>query len=371
METREESGYSVALGSANVGARTPRLVIDEARLQANIRSMADRVRHLGGVLRPHVKTHKSPEIMRRQLDEGARGITVATVREAEVMVGAGADDVLVAYPPVGAFRLEVIARLANRARVIVSCSEESHVRALAALSLDLEYYWEVDSGAGRLGTPPGDATAVVIERLVDIPGARFTGLMTFAGQAYGIDGQDELQAVVESERRSLVETAGALQARGIAPNVLSVGSTPLSPYEPGFATEYRFGNYVFYDATQVALGIVKPNDCSLAVEATVVGRPTPNRIVLDAGSKALAAERMTPATPDLGLVRDHPEVRVERLYEEHAVCSAPPRESGLRPGDRVEIIPNHACACANLHDHYAVRRADGSEERWKISARGW
>jgi len=104
--------------------------------------------------------------------------------------------------------------------------------------------------------------------------------------------------------------------------------------------------------------------------STVVGRPTPDRVILDAGSKALAAERMSEATDTFAIVRRHPELRVERLYEEHAICRAEGRTT-LSVGDRVEVVPNHACACANLHEAYVVRLADGGEARWPIAARGW
>lgn len=349
---------------------TPSLVLDEARLEANIHAAAAWVARLGGVLRPHVKTHKSPEIMRRQLAAGAAGITVATVREAEVMVEAGAEDVLIAYPPVGRFRLEAFRELRRRARLIVSCSEEAHVRALADVD-GLEYYWEVECGTARLGTPPGEPTAELLALLSGLSGVRFAGLMAFAGHAYAARDADGLRAAAAAERDALAETAAALADRSIDPGVLSVGSTPLLRWETGIATEYRPGNYVFYDATQVALGAADPGDCALAVEATVVARPAPDRLIVDAGSKALAAERMSFLTEAFGLVRGHPELRLVQLYEEHGIAHVDGGATELRLGDRVEIIPNHACTCANLHAGYRVRLADGGEDVWPVAARGW
>jgi D-serine deaminase-like pyridoxal phosphate-dependent protein len=336
---------------------TPRLVLDRRRLDANLTAMADRVRALGATLRPHVKTHKSPEIMRRQLAAGARGITTATLHEAEAMVSAGAEDVLVAYPPVGEDRRTRLAALSARARVTVTCSEPAHLEALAGLPAEIGFYWEVDCGAGRLGTAPGEATA----RALDGAAGRLRGIMTFAGHAYAGGDRGEVAAV---EDAALAETAEALRARGIDPGALSAGATPLAEApRSGTATEYRFGNYVFKDATQVALGSATPDDCALTVEATVVGRPDERRVILDSGSKALAAERT--AADGFGIVRDHPELRVAQLYEEHAICQAA-EPSALRVGDRVHVIPNHACTCANLHAVYWV---DG--EQWPLAARGW
>jgi len=336
---------------------TPRLVLDRTRLDANLTAMAERVRALGATLRPHVKTHKSPEIMRRQLAAGAHGITAATLHEAEAMVAAGAEDVLIAYPPVGGDRAARLAALSHSARITVACSEPAHLDALAGLPDEIGFYWEVDCGAGRLGTPPGEPTARALERAP----RRLRGIMTFAGHAYAGGDLGEVAAV---EAAALAETADALRARGIDPGVLSAGATPLAgAHRSGAASEYRFGNYVFKDATQVALGSATADECALTVEATVVGRPDERRVILDSGSKALAAERT--AADGFGIVRGHPELRVAQLYEEHAICLAA-EPTNLEVGDRVHVIPNHACTCANLHAAYSV-----DDELWPLAARGW
>lgn len=377
-----ETEHGAATGSVGPAAhereaRTPRLILDASRLEENVAAMAAAARSAGTALRPHVKTHKCAEIMRMQLAAGARGITVATVREAEAMVAAGADDVLIAYPPVGDWRLAAIARLADRARIIVACSAPEHVRALAELDRGIEYYWEVDCGVRRLGTEPGEPTAAAIATVAGDRRARLAGIMTFAGHAYATTSTDELAAVAAAERAALDETVRALAARGIEPGELSVGTTPLSRADVngggagGVApTEARYGNYVFYDATQVALGTVGEDRCALTVEATVVAQPADDRLILDAGSKALAAERMAAVTPGFGIVRGAPNVTIAQLYEEHAICLVE-GATALKPGDRVEVIPNHACTCANLHSAYNVRGGAHDGERWPLIARGW
>jgi D-serine deaminase-like pyridoxal phosphate-dependent protein len=150
-------------------------------------------------------------------------------------------------------RLDALRALAQRARVIVSCSEEAHVEMLASTGAPLEYYWEVECGTRRLGTPAGEATAAALARVATRGRVRLAGLMAFAGHAYGATSKDDLHRVVDAERDALHETAQALVSRSIDPGVLSVGATPLMR-ESGFASEYRFGNYVFNDATQVSLG---------------------------------------------------------------------------------------------------------------------
>jgi D-serine deaminase-like pyridoxal phosphate-dependent protein len=352
-----------------VTARTPRLVLDERRLDANIARAQRRAGAARAVYRPHFKSHKSPEILRRQLAAGAIGATVATLHEADVAIAAGAVDVLIAYPPIGDWRGAEIAALLDRARVIVACGEPEHVRALAAVGRPVEFYWEVDTGTGRIGTPPGEPTAAAVaSALAATDGPVFAGLMAFSGHAYAA-GADGREAVAAAESAALAETVAALRARGIESPVVSSGTTPLAGLDVPGATELRWGNAVFFDGMQVALGAATLADCALAVEATVVARPAPDRVILDAGSKALAAERIREGGP-FGLVRDHPALHVDRLYEEHAICrSDGPSELAL--GDRVEVVPAHACTCANLHAEYVVRRCEGGEARWPVVARGW
>ena len=197
--------------------------------------------------------------------------------------------------------------------------------------------------------------------------------MTFGGHAYAAADDAELDRAAEDERRALEASAEALRKAGIDCPVRSAGTTPTAHrLRAGTApsiTEMRPGNYVFYDATQVALGLVGPSDCALSVLATVIGRPDPRRVILDAGSKALSAERLTPRAPGFGLVLGHPELTVERLYEQHAIVSAP-QPSGLRVGDRVRIVPNHACTTANLHRRALVAAGDDVVDVWSIGAGG-
>jgi D-serine deaminase-like pyridoxal phosphate-dependent protein len=354
-----------------VTERTPRLVLDERRLDANIARAQRRADERGAVLRPHFKTHKSPEILRRQLAAGAIGATVATLREAQVAIEAGAADVLLAYPPVGDWRLAEIAALLDGggARVIVACGEPEHARALATLDRRVEFYWEIDTGTARIGTPPGEPTAAAVDAALDGDGPVFAGLMAFAGHAYFAPGEDAREVAAAREAAALAATVAALRARGIEVPVVSTGTTPLAGVAVPGATELRWGNAVFFDGMQVALGAATLEDCALAVETTVVARPAADRVILDAGSKALSPERIRDGGP-FGLIRGHPDLHVERLYEEHAICRA---EGGadLAVGDRVEVVPAHACTCANLHAAYAVRLSAGGWDRWPVVARGW
>jgi D-serine deaminase-like pyridoxal phosphate-dependent protein len=354
---------------------TPALVLDRPRLQRNIDDMAARARRCGVALWPHGKTHKCAEIGGLQRDAGAAGMTVATVAEAEYFAGAGCPDILLAYPPVGDWRLTRLAALAARVNVRVVLDSVAVLTALidacSQTGARIPYLWEVDSGARRLGTAPGEPTAAALAAAPVSAACPFGGLMTFGGHAYGALTDDELDAAADDERRALSASVDALAERGLTADARSAGTTPtahrLAP-DSGI-TELRPGNYVFYDATQVALGLVDPDRCALRIRATVVGRPAEDRVILDAGSKAVAAERLSPRAEGFGLIAGHPELRVERLYEQHAIV----RSDGpcaLTVGDRVDIVPNHACAAANLHRQALVIDGDELVDIWSIGAAG-
>jgi D-serine deaminase-like pyridoxal phosphate-dependent protein len=356
---------------------TPALVVDRDVLIANVVAMAERARSAGVALWPHAKTHKTAQIAALQREHGAAGITVATLAEAEYFAAEGFDDILLAYPPVGDWRLARLTDLARRARVRVVLDDAGVlaglIEACRAVGAVIGYLWEVDCGTGRLGTAPGEPTATAIAAAPRGPECPFQGLMTFGGHAYAAADDAELDRAAEDERNALAASAEALRGAGIDCPVRSAGTTPTAHRmrtgtDPTI-TEMRPGNYVFYDATQVALGLIEPPGCALTVLATVIGRPDRRRVILDAGSKALSAERLTPRAAGFGLVLGHPELTVERLYEQHAIAGAP-HGSDLQVGDRVRIVPNHACTTANLHRRALVAENDDVVDIWRIAAAG-
>ncbi|MBV9811096.1 MAG: alanine racemase [Solirubrobacterales bacterium] len=356
---------------------TPVLLVDRPRLLKNIEDMAERARRLGVVLRPHAKTHKSPAIAALQREQGAVGLTVATVAEAEAFAAEGIDDLVLTTPPVGEWRLDRVVALARRARVRVTVDD---VDVLAALDracrrggADIGYLWELDSGVGRFGTPPGAATAELIAGAADrTSNASFDGLLTFGGHSYAATDWQGIVAAARDEREAIAQTATALRERGIEPRLTSVGSTPTAHAmeRDDAITEIRPGNYVFYDATQVALGVVPVERCALSVLATVTSRPAPDRLILDSGSKALAAERLTVLSSGFGLIEGHPELRVERLYEEQAIVHGD-EPCDIPVGARLRVIPNHACAAANLHSRMLAVEEEAVVEEWSVAAREW
>jgi D-serine deaminase-like pyridoxal phosphate-dependent protein len=357
--------------------QTPALLVDGPTLVRNIAAMAERAGRGGVELWPHCKTHKTPEIAALQRDHGAAGLTVATLHEAEVFAAAGHTNLLIAYPPVGCARLERLTELARTTRIRVVLDSEQTLVALddacRVAQVEIGWLWEVDCGTHRLGTAPGTPTAELVAPLARrCRHATFAGLLTFAGHAYDAQSAEELRSIAAAERAAVRETAKELAGLGVEAPALSVGTTPTSHQLEAAegVTEIRPGNYVFYDATQVALGLVSTERCALSVLATVVGRPDPHRLILDCGSKALAAERLTTLSPGLGLVAGEDALVVGRLFEEHAVVeSAEP--STIPVGARLRVIPNHACASVNLHERMLITEGPDVVDEWRIAARGW
>jgi D-serine deaminase-like pyridoxal phosphate-dependent protein len=312
-----------------------------------------------------------------QHDAGATGLTVATVREAEIFASAGFDDLLLTAPAVGNWRLDRLTALAGSVQLRVVVDSVDAVCALddacRSAGVEIGFLWELDCGVGRFGIGPTEAGAdEIVRSLHSATFCRFDGLLAFGGHSYGAQTHDELVRVAHEERDAVTETALRLAARGVAVPVCSIGTTPTTHVLESAAgiTEIRPGNYVFYDATQVALGLVDENRCALSVLATVVSRPDVGRAILDAGSKALAAERISPRTADLGIVLGRPGLRLERLFEEQAIAVGEECVD-LRVGDRVQIVPNHACAAVNLHERMLVVEEGAVVDVWPVEAAGW
>ncbi|GAB3706919.1 alanine racemase [Mariniluteicoccus flavus] len=347
----------------DLGITTPTLVVDLAVMRDNIARMAAYAASAGVALRPHVKTHKVLEIAAVQRDAGARGITVATVAEAEAFVAAGHDDVFIAYPVwLDDARGRRLAALTDRARVRMGCdSAEAARRAAAALrGAPVEVLVEVDSGMGRSGAAPeraGEVGAAARDAGLDV-----VGVFTFPGHSYHPDAR---RAAADQEAVGLARAAESLLAQGIEPLVISGGSSPSAAYAGGTLTELRPGAYVFNDAQQWELGACTREQIALTAYATVVSHAG-GRIVLDAGSKALGADRPGWAS-GFGRLVDLPDARIVGLSEHHAVVEL--AESLPPLGSVVRVAPNHCCNAVNLADELVA--VDGGERvaTWRVAAR--
>jgi D-serine deaminase-like pyridoxal phosphate-dependent protein len=336
---------------------TPAAVVDLDRLERNLERWQAHCDGLGLANRPHVKTHKCVEIARRQVGLGAVGLTCQTLGEAQTMIEAGLENVLIPYNVVGPPKLERLSLLLRQAAVAVSVDDPALLAGLDAAASsagrELDVLVDCDTGLGRTGVgSPADAVelAAVVARASSL---RFAGFVTYPA--------------LPAARPFLAEAAKLAARRGLEVAIVSAGGTP-SMWEAGallpVVTEYRAGTYAFHDRKTVASGAARIGEVALTVAATVVSRPAAGRALLDAGSKALSSD----PGPDegYGLVLEAPRSQLVRLDEEHGYVALAAADS-LELGQQVRIVPNHACAVSNLFDELVAVRDGRVAERWRVS----
>ena len=358
---------------------TPEIVIDLGRLQANIAHAAAAADAHGVRLRPHVKTHKMPQVASLQIRAGAVGIQVAKLGEAEVFAHAGIADIFIGYPLVGAQKIARLMQLLEGTNATISVAADSMeaarpiAKAAAAAGLQVPLLIEVDTGLRRLGVQPHQALNLARE-LAELDGIELAGLFTHEGHVYtDARSAKEKQAMTQAACSAVTDTAERIRADGIPLATVSVGSSGTFRFavECENVTEIRPGTYVFNDLSQLLQGAATQTDLAAFVVATVVGRPEATRAVIDAGSKVLTSDRLIVSDPDttFGSVAGHPGASVTRLSEEHGLVELPPN-TDMRVGDRVAIVPNHICPVINLTDSVSVIADGVFAERWLVAARG-
>ncbi|HYK42559.1 MAG TPA: alanine racemase [Thermoanaerobaculia bacterium] len=352
---------------------TPAVLVDVDVVSRNLGRMAQAARSAGVRLRPHAKTHKVPQVGRMQIAAGAAGLALAKTSEAEVFAAAGFDDIFLAYPVVGKGKPERLLALSEKIRLAVGVDSLDGARALAApfaaAGRRIEVLLKVDLGTRRVGVFPEAAPAMAL-RLGEIPGIALRGLFAHAGHAYGENTRTAVEAVGRNEGETLAEVARAVRSAGAPVAEVSVGSTPTarSAMAAAGVTECRPGNFVYHDASQVSLGTCSLEDCALTVIATVVSVPDSSRAVIDAGSKTLSSDPLRPTPGGHGFILGRAS-RVTRLSEEHGVIETAPGET-FTVGERVRVLPNHACVVSNLHDRIHAVREGRVVEVWRVAARG-
>jgi D-serine deaminase-like pyridoxal phosphate-dependent protein len=346
---------------------TPYLLVDLDVVERNLRRMQAYCNAHGIRLRPHVKTHKLPQLARRQVELGAVGITCQKLTEAEAMASAGLTDILISYNVLGEVRLRRLASLRRRARITAVADSVPVVEGLAwAAALSpaagpLPVLVEVDAvGYGRTGVgTPAEAVALARE-IAARPTLRFAGLMAYPHRP--------------EARAWIREAVSLLTAHGLPPEVVSSGGTPAAwtAHETPEVNEYRVGTYVYNDRMMMDRGAATLADCALRVVSTVVAVHGAGRVVVDAGSKALSSDLLRPGWVEggYGLIEEYPGARIHALSEEHGHCDF--RDAGRLPvvGEIVHIVPNHVCAAVNLYDRVALARGGRIEEVVPIPARG-
>jgi len=354
---------------------TPAVIVDLDIMERNLQRMADYCRRQGLALRPHTKTHKIPPLAWRQRESGAVGITMAKLGEAEVMIEAGLEDVLIAYPIVGETKARRLVELATRAHLTVALDSEESLRAIsrqaARVGVTIGVLIELDVGFRRCGVMTAEEAVSLARTTERLPGLDFRGLMFYPGH-FWVSGEQRRQ-LLASVNEFLERVYDAFSREHIPLAVVSGGSTPTAYISHEFLglTEIRPGMYIFNDRNMVALGVARMEDCALSIVATVVSTAVAGRAILDAGSKTLSSDGFRAGTRQgFGLIVEDADALIESLSEEHALVDISRSSRRYRVGERLTIIPNHVCATVNLHDEVYAVRGQQVETVWRVAARG-
>ena len=358
------------IGMHKLELDTPALLIELDKLESNIERMANYFKTVNAELRPHLKTHKTPMLAHKQIAAGAIGITCAKLGEAEAVIHAGIRDVLVANQIIGRQKIARLVNLAKQSEIMVAVDNAQNVTdisdAAAAKGVTIRILVEVNTGMNRCGVEPGKPALELARHVLRSPHLKFEGLMGYEGHTVAKPNYAEREAAARQSVQFLVETKHYLEKHGVAVSIMSGGGTgtfSITGSVPEM-TEVQAGSYVFMDATYRNVeGVGEHFACALTVLATVVSRPTPERVIVDTGMKVLAKEFGIPQP--VGIQG----VEMTGLSEEHGKMNANASVS-LTPGDKLEILPTHCCTTVNLHDRYYGIRDGIVESVWDIAARG-
>jgi D-serine deaminase-like pyridoxal phosphate-dependent protein len=340
--------------------QTPVAVVALDVLQANIARLQAYLDTHGIANRPHIKTHKIPEIAWMQVNAGAIGITCQKLGEAEVMAQAGVRDIFLPYNMMGATRLERVISLARRIKLTLTADSYFCVQGLSAAAhragIEIPLLVEFDSGMGRCGVQTPEEAVSLAQVIQRAPGLRFEGLMTYPTNANAAE-----------FARQAIEL---LDKKGIAVRVVSGGGTPKmwQAHEHPIFTEHRAGTYVYGDRHTLSSGAMTLADIGLHVISTVVSRPTEYRGILDGGSKTFSSDTL--GVEGYGLLLEYPEAKFYTMSEEHGFVDFSACTRKPQIGERVTVVPNHCCPVSNLFSEVIGVKAGKVEVVWPVAARG-
>jgi D-serine deaminase-like pyridoxal phosphate-dependent protein len=349
---------------------TPALVVDLDIMEQNLRRVAGYCAEHGLRLRPHTKTHKSTFLARQQIALGAAGLTVAKVGEAEVMLGAEPDDLLVAFPVIGESKLRRLTEIARVTEVTVALDSIAAARYLSqaaeASRVTFGVLVEIDVGLGRVGVTPSEAPDLA-RLIAALPNIQVRGIAFYPGHSKQQD-EEKIGAL----SRTIAGVRDAFARAGLKAEIISGGSTPLlyRSHEIEGLNEIRPGTYVFNDMNTVASGACRLNDCAASILVTVVSHSREDRMIVDGGSKTFSSDRESAGGPGFGRLMDAPEAAFHRMNEEHGFIDLAGVARRFEIGEKTRIIPNHICVAVNLHEFVYGVRGENVEEVWKVEGRG-
>jgi D-serine deaminase-like pyridoxal phosphate-dependent protein len=351
---------------------TPALLLDLDVFEANLRALHEAVRGSGARVRPHAKSHKCAEIARRQMAAGAIGICCQKVSEAEAFVDAGIRDITVTNEIVGAAKIRRLVQLARRARISVCVDDPNNVADLShaadAAGVVIDVLVEIDVGSRRCGVLPGAAAVQLVRAVKNAPYLRFAGLHAYHGSAQHVRAADERAAQAALAASYAAATREAVARYSIACETITGGGTGTFFFDVSSRVynEIQPGSYVFMDADYARndwTGLPAFGQ-SLFVLAGVMSATAADRVVVDAGLKAIAFDSGPPA------VQDRPGLEYIKASDEHGVITVSAGARRPVPGERLRLVPGHCDPTVNLHDHIVAFRGDTVEAVWPVVARG-
>lgn len=353
---------------------TPALLIDLDVMEANLARMAEYTRAHGLRLRPHTKTHKIPALGRRQIELGAVGLTVAKTSEAEVMLGAAPEDLLIAYPVLGQTKLRRLMAVARRTRLTMSLDSLYAATELSEAAreagVEVGVLAEIDAGLGRVGVKPGTELVALAKAIGALPSLRFAGIAFYPGHIKRMD--EEGGKAFEALGRMLEEVRGDLRAAGLDPGIVSGGSTPtwFHSHELAALNEIRPGTYIFNDRNTAMQGACTLDECAASVMVTVISTAKEGQVIIDGGSKTFSSDPPSSGETSHGHVKEAPHAVFRKMNEEHGYVDVRDVAEKMEIGRRLRVIPNHVCVAMNLHEQvYGVRNGK-VECTWRVEGRG-
>ena len=364
---------AAAVGMPLSEVDTPCLILELDAFERNLKRLPDSLAGRNIQLRPHAKSHKSPDIAKRQIALGAVGVCCQKVSEAEAMVDGGIHDILIANEVVGAAKLKSLAALAKRATLKVCVDDAGNVHdldeAARAASVTLDVLVEVDVGAHRCGVAPGAPAAALGKTVADCRNLRFAGLQAYQGAAQHVrkvaERRDAIAQAVDDVRR----TQQLLREAGVPCDYVTGAGTGSYMFEATSSVykELQAGSYVFMDAdyarNEWTESGIPQFEHSLFVWATVMSATMPGRAVVDAGLKASSVDSGMPR------VADYSDIEYLKASDEHGVLQFN-GATRLKVGDKLKLIPGHCDPTVNLYDWYVCVRNGVVEALWPITARG-
>lgn len=361
------------VGMALADVDTPALLLDLDAFERNLKLLNDSLAGRNIKVRPHAKSHKCPDIAKRQMALGAVGVCCQKVSEAEALIDGGVPDVLVANEVVGAAKIQRLLALAKRAKITVCADNADNIVALDAAAgeagVRLDVLVEVNVGANRCGAEPGEPAFKLAQQVHACKNLRFAGLQAYQGSAQHLRKTEERRAAIEAACEKVKRTTALLEKAGIPCERVTGAGTGSYMFEATSSIyhELQTGSYIFMDADYAKNDWTESGiprfEHSLFLWTTVMSTPAPDRAICDAGLKASSVDSGPPRVFELE------GVEYTRASDEHGVLKL---DAGvtLALGTKLKLVPGHCDPTVNLYDHYVCVRGGRVEALWPIAARG-